>query len=157
MALEGLERVLQVGQGGKLQRLLPADMIPDLPSVGASASSPRGDVSSSRSSSDANANDGCGRCKECRKAAELSAVCFEQGASPPPVGVLNDYHKGLSSGGGGGGVSSRPGSQDAVLIAKQAALVWKEYFATCALCNNSYCKISGILTHCDINYIYTIV
>ena len=140
MALEGLERVLQVGQGGKLQKLIPPDLIPDIPSTGGTASGPKSVAVAPRSSSDANSNDGCGRCKECRKSAELSSICFEQETGHPPVGIMNDYHKGTSSGMYG---SSRSGAPDVMMIAKQASQVWKEHFATCALCTNSYSKVSG--------------
>ena len=150
MALEGLERVLQVGQGGKIQKLLPPNLLPEPPSTGASitGSSKGTSATSPTSSSDATPNDGCGRCKECRKAAELSAICFETG-SPPPSGTPSDYRKGTSaamygpSTSGSGGSTTRSGAPDALLIAKQASLVWKEHFATCALCTNSYSKISG--------------
>jgi hypothetical protein len=127
-----LERVLQVDQGGEIEKLLPPELIPDPPSTSdesrvVSEAKTSTSWQKATSSSYFTDTDGCGQCKKCREAAELEAICFEVGSSLPQKRIsATKYGSNVRSGSDISG-SGAPGT---MRIVKHASLVWKKHFAT---------------------------
>ena len=134
MALEGLERVLQVGKKTK-EKILD---IPDSMSRDLQAQAQARDAHTDQ--------DDCGKCEECRK--KMADYCEEISDDGNEFSLSNEQANARRAISMSSSSSLSMSSTGSVQIAKQASKIWREHFVTCQICSNAYSKLSSSVKYC---------
>ena len=138
MALEGLERVLQVGHKRDKKMLDSPD-----------ASEPKDATGGSHF--DVNE---CGQCPGCQRVAGEyceTIPLYDNPDLPTPSSSFSlateqaMARRNISMSSSSSLTTSATGN---MMVAKQAAKIWREHFVTCAICNNAYSRISVQVDYC---------